>query len=71
MTDKFIDPKTRKELFRIKDDNSVLKTEEGKLSFLLKDVEYWEKQLEISPTKFTKESLSLAQKRLKTFQESQ
>jgi hypothetical protein len=69
MTDKFLDPKTGKELFRINDDNKMETTEEGTLSFLLKDVEYWESQVSDQPTSRAKEALDLAKSRLKRFQE--
>lgn len=69
MTDKFIDPKTGKELFRIDDDNKLERTEEGKLAFLEKNLKYWEEQMEEWPTERTKESLELARTRLKQFKE--
>ena len=69
MTDKFIDPKTGKELFRIDDDNKLERTEEGKLAFLEKNLKYWEEQMEEWPTERTKESLELARARLKQFKE--
>jgi len=44
--------------------------DEDKLKFLEKDVEYWERQMEILPTDLTKESLYLANKRLKDYKDS-
>lgn len=67
MTDKFIDPNTGKELFRIDDDNNLERTKEGKLAFLEKNVKYWEEQMKEWPTERTKESLELARTRLKQF----
>ena len=69
MVDKYFDSATGKEIFRIKDDGTEEATDEGTLHFLLKDVEYWEAQMEEHPTSRTKEALDWAKQRLKDFRE--
>ena len=69
MVDRFVDPKSGKELFKIKDDGSMETTDEGTLLFLIKDVEYWETEVEDQPSTRAQEALKTARDRLKRFQE--